>query len=137
EVLRTQYAELLKKEQESQLATNLEKQQGGQQFRLIDPASLPSLPSSPKRLKMSLGGAAGGLVLGLALALLMEAKDTSFYTEKALVGVLGPQLVIGIPSISIESEERRRRWGNLFQWLCASGLVMVVAAAELYVYKRG
>ncbi len=56
EVLRQQYAELQKKEQESQLATNLEKQQGGQQFRLIDPASLPSLPSSPKRVKMSLGG---------------------------------------------------------------------------------
>ena len=45
EVLRQQYADLQKKEQESQLATNLEKQQGGQQFRLIDPASLPAVPS--------------------------------------------------------------------------------------------
>ena len=71
-----------KKEQESQLATNLEKQQGGQQFRLIDAASLPILPSSPKRLKISLFGLAGGIVLGLALALFREMSDTSFHSEK-------------------------------------------------------
>ena len=64
EVLRQQYADLQKKEQESQLATNLEKQQGGQQFRLIDAASLPAVPSSPKRFKMSLSGAAAGAFLG-------------------------------------------------------------------------
>ncbi len=61
EVLRLQYSDLQKKEQESQLATNLEKQQGGQQFRLVDPASLPTLPSSPNRTKLSLGGAVGVL----------------------------------------------------------------------------
>ncbi len=133
EVLRQQYADLQKKEQESQLATNLEKQQGGQQFRLIDQASLPTVPSSPKRVKISLGGAAGGLALGLALAFLMEMRDTSFHTEKSLTKQLAPPFVLGIPLLPTRREERRRKFRSLFQWATASAMLLVVAAAEFYV----
>jgi DNA polymerase III alpha subunit len=136
EALRLEYADLLKKEQESQLATNLEKQQGGQQFRLIDPASLPSVPSSPKRLKMSLGGLAGGLGLGIALAFLMEMKDTSFYTEKELTKYLGPPFVLGVPVLLTTPEKHRRLQRNILQWIAASVIVLAVVASELYVYKR-
>jgi succinoglycan biosynthesis transport protein ExoP len=137
EALRLEYADLLKKEQESQLATNLEKQQGGQQFRLVDPASLPSVPSSPKRLKMSLGGLGGGLFLGLAVAFLMEMRDTSFHTEKELTRHLGPPFVMGIPLLPTPAEESRHKWLGVFQWLAASAMVLVVMVAEFYVYRRG
>ena len=137
EVLRQQYGDLQKKEQESQLATNLEKQQGGQQFRLIDPPSLPSLPSSPKRSQMSLGGAAAGLAVGLALALLMEMRDTSFRSEKDVIKHLTPPFVLGVPLISTRAEESRRKWLNSLQWLTAAGMLFVVAVAEFYVYRRG
>jgi len=137
EVLRQQYSELQKKEQESQLATNLEKQQGGQQFRLIDPASLPTVPSSPKRVQMSLGGAAGGFFLGLVLAFLMEMRDTSFYTEKDIAKHLGAPFVLGIPLLPTPKEQRRRKRSNLYQWAAASAIVLVVLAVELYVLRRG
>ena len=137
EVLRQQYSDLQKKEQESQLATNLEKQQGGQQFRLIDPASLPSVPSSPKRVKMSLGGAVGGFALGIALAFLMEMRDTSFHTEKALIKHLAPPFVLGIPPLPTIREDRQRHWRNTFQWVAASAMLLTILAAEFYVYKRG
>jgi succinoglycan biosynthesis transport protein ExoP len=137
EVLRQQYSELQKKEQESQLATNLEKQQGGQQFRLIDPASLPTVPSSPKRVQMSLGGAAGGFFLGLVLAFLMELRDTSFHTETDLAKHLGPPFVLGIPLLPTRKEERRHKRSNLYQWAAASAMILVVLAVELYVLRRG
>ena len=137
EVLRQQYADLQKKEQESQLATNLEKQQGGQQFRLVDPASLPTVPSSPKRVKISLGGAAGGFALGLALAFLMEMRDTSFHNEKDLTKHLDPPFVLGIPPLSTSREKHHRKLKNLCQWAAASAMLLTVLAAELYVYKHG
>ena len=137
EVLRLQYSDLQKKEQESQLATNLEKQQGGKQFRLIDAASLPLVPSSPKRAKLSLGGAAGGLALGLALALFMQMRDTSYYAEIDLTEHLAPPFVIGVPLLRTPKEESQRRWQNLFQWAAAAVMMLVVFAAELYVHRLG
>jgi len=136
EVLRQQYSDLQKKEQESQLATNLEKQQGGRQFRLIDPPSLPTVPSYPKRVKISLGGAAAGLALGFALALLMEIRDTSYHTESDLTKHLAPPFVLGIPLLPTPLEKRKKKWRNLLQWAAASVMVFAVLAAELYVYRR-
>jgi len=135
EALRQEFADLLKKEQESQLATNLEKQQGGQQFRLVDPASLPAVPSSPKRLKLSGGGAAAGLFLGLALAFVMEMKHSPFYTEKELTERLSPPLVLSIPLLPTPAEERARIRKGAFEWLAGSALVLVVLIAEFYVYR--
>ena len=137
EVLRQQYSELQKKEQESQLATNLEKQQGGQQFRLIDPASVPSVPSSPKRAKISLGGAGGGLALGLALAVLMQLRDTSYVDERDVTKHLGPPFVLGIPLLRTARELRRRKRNIALQFLSASTMLLLVCAAEFYVYKLG
>lgn len=134
EVLRQQYSDLQKKEQESQLATNLEKQQGGQQFRLVDPASLPAVPSSPKRAKTSLGGAGAGLVLGFALALLMEMRDTSFQYESEITKHLAPPFVLGIPLLPTPLEKRKKIWRDMFQWAAATAMVLVVLAAEFFVY---
>jgi polysaccharide biosynthesis transport protein len=137
EQLRLEYADLGKKEQESQLATNLEKNQGGQQFRLSDPPSLPVIPSSPKRLKLSVLSVAGGFGLGIAVALLFEMKDRSFHTEGEVTKRLGAPLVIGIPLVLTPSEKRAR--SRRYAVDAAVGFVMVVAVclAELFIYKRG
>ena len=137
DALRQEYAELQKKEQESQLATNLEKQQGGQQFRLIDPASFPMVPSSPKRLKLSLFAIIGGVALGLVLALLLEMRDTSFHSEKELMKEFPLPIVIALPLLPTAGEESRAWWIGKGRWLAGSTLTLMLLAAELYVYKRG
>ena len=138
EALRQEYADLQKKEQESQLATNLEKQQGGQQFRLVDPASLPAVPSSPKRKTLSLIGAAAGLVLGIGLALLMEMRDTSFHTENQIAAWFDPApFVLGIPDLPTPAERQKSILRTRLEWVAASTLLAAVSAAELFVYKRG
>jgi polysaccharide chain length determinant protein (PEP-CTERM system associated) len=137
EVLRAQYAELQKKEQDSQLATNLYKQQGGQQFRQIDPPSLPTVPTSPKRVKTSLSGLMFGLVLGVGLAFLMEMRDTSYHTELEVTEHLGLPFVIGIPVLPTPLEKRKKRWSMLLQWTAACAMLVVLMGAEFYVYTRG
>ena len=81
DLLKLHYGELLKKEQESQLATDLEKRQEGQQFRLADPPNLPTIPSSPKRLKISLVGLLAGVICGCVLAFLVDLRNSSFHSE--------------------------------------------------------
>jgi polysaccharide chain length determinant protein (PEP-CTERM system associated) len=137
EALRQEYADLQKKEQESQLATNLEKEQGGQQFRLVDPPVLPSKPSSPKRFKLSLAAVAGGLFLGIALALFLELRDTSFYSEKELSGFLEPPFVVGIPALPTRAETQGQRRALVLQAIAGSVMASIIALSELYIYKRG
>ena len=62
---KSNYDSLLQKQMQSQLATSLEQRQQGEQFRIIDPPSLPEKPSAPNRLMFSLGGLFAGALLGL------------------------------------------------------------------------
>ena len=57
------YDDLLKKKNQSAMATSMELLQQGERFRIIDPPSLPIKPSFPDRLKFC----GIGLVVGLAL----------------------------------------------------------------------
>lgn len=76
------YNDLLKKRQNSAMATDLEHQQESETFRVLDPPSLPAKPSSPKIPMLAGGGFGGGLVLGLAILYLLAISDKSYHTER-------------------------------------------------------
>lgn len=76
------YNELLSKKTQSEMATDLERRQQGEQFRVMDPPNLPEKPSYPDRLTFAIGGLVGGLGLGFGIALLIELLDKSLRTEK-------------------------------------------------------
>lgn len=76
------YDDLLGKKNQSKMATDLEKRQEGEQFTMVDPANLPDAPFSPKRGIFLGGGLAFGLFLGLALAGLLEFRDTTLRSER-------------------------------------------------------
>lgn len=75
------YNSLLKKMDESSMATALEHRQEGEQFRVMDPPNLPDAPYFPSRTKFAGAGLAGGLMLGLLLAALLEYRDATLRTE--------------------------------------------------------
>jgi polysaccharide chain length determinant protein (PEP-CTERM system associated) len=76
------YTDLLKKRDLSAMASDLERQQQGEQFRILDPANLPDNPSFPQVPLFALGGLCGGMALGMALGLLLEMQDTSMRSER-------------------------------------------------------
>lgn len=131
------YDDLLSKVTQSEMATSLAQRQQGQQFRVIDPPSLPAKPSSPKRSKIALGGVVGGLFLGTALAFLIDSEDHSFYSDKNVAQRLKVAFVVGVPLLLTSAEDRRQSWRKKFEWLAVTALLMLVVAAEFYVYRRG
>jgi polysaccharide chain length determinant protein (PEP-CTERM system associated) len=76
------YNSLLKKMNDSSMATALEQRQQGEQFVIMDAPNLPDEPSFPNRLIFAGGGFAGGLMLGLLIAALLEYRDTSLRNER-------------------------------------------------------
>lgn len=138
--LKQDYADLLAKESQSQMSADLEKRQEGQQFRLVDRPSLPTVPSSPNRIKISLGGAAAGIGLGLALAFIMGTLDRTFHSEEAISRSFTVPLVVGVPMLLTSYEERSRARKRAFEWVAGSGLVLAVLLSQLYefyLYRHG
>ena len=58
------YDDLLKKKEQSVMATSMEETQQGERFTMLDPPSLPSKPDFPNRLKFCGFGLGVGLALG-------------------------------------------------------------------------
>jgi polysaccharide chain length determinant protein (PEP-CTERM system associated) len=100
------YNDLLKKRDQSAMATDLDLRQEGEQFRVLDPANLPDKPSFPNRPLFALGGFGGGLALGVAIAFLLEKKDTSMRTERDIEFTLHLPVLAMVPAIEPLSEKK-------------------------------
>ena len=103
------YNDLLKKRDQSGMATDLERRQEGEQLRVMDPASLPDEPSFPKKPLFAGGGSALGLALGLALALGFEKGRKRIRTERDVAYYLGAPPFALIPLIEIVGNGRHMR----------------------------
>lgn len=136
ELYKQDYEGLLNKQLSAQLTANLEEQQAGQHFRLVDPPSLPSVPSGPKRAKISLGALAGGLALGVVLAFLLDLRTKSFHTEDEVKHAFDAPLVVGVPLVMTPEEMNKRKWRRGVEWVAVILLLVVVGAAELFVILR-
>lgn len=110
------YDELLDNRNESQMSTDVERGQKGEQFQIQDTATLPDAPSFPNRLLFALGGLGGGMGLGLGLLLVVEARDKSLRTDRDVKHYLGLPTLVIVPTL--ESRENAppsfwRRWGKV------------------------
>ena len=62
------YDSLLSKKNQSEMATDLEKTQQGEHFRMLDPPNLPVRPDKPNRLRLCGLGLMVGLIFGAGAA---------------------------------------------------------------------
>ena len=131
------YDSLLKKQMQSQMATNLEKRQEGQQFQALDPPNLPQRPYWPDRMKFSLGGLGAGLALGIVMAAFMEVVDGRVRSEKDLKTLLAQKVLVSIPHISEGGERRRQVWRYVFEGTAVVILLGLVAAGNALSFFKG
>jgi uncharacterized protein involved in exopolysaccharide biosynthesis len=108
------YNDLLAKKNQSEMATNLERRQQGEQFRVMDPANLPEKPTFPNRPLFAGGGLAAGLFVGIGIALLLEMKDKSLHTERDVQQFLKLPTLALLPTVDgSDIAPRRRRFGRI------------------------
>jgi polysaccharide chain length determinant protein (PEP-CTERM system associated) len=133
--LQTAYASLLMKREDSQIAANLERRQIGEQFRILDAASMPERPFNQlQRLAVMGSGAGVGLILGLAIVGLIEYRNTSFRREEDVYKTLSLPVLALVPVMTSDRErravKRRRRLLDL------AGTVALVAAMAVIAFWR-
>jgi polysaccharide chain length determinant protein (PEP-CTERM system associated) len=118
--LKSLYDSLLKRKLEADIAVSMEKKQKGEQFRVIDPAKVPSYPVSPDVKKILLAVLALGLGLGGGLAYLVEMMDTSYRTPDEIQKELKLPILVSIPFRHTKKEIRARRRNEVLK---AAGVV--------------
>jgi polysaccharide chain length determinant protein (PEP-CTERM system associated) len=124
DTLQKVYADLLAKKENSQISANLERQQVGEQFKVIDPARLPEEPFSPNRGRLALLAAVIGLFLAVGVLGVLEYRDTTLRTEDEIVRTLVLPVIAAIPLLTAVADARRRRRNEIL--LGAATAVTVV-----------
>jgi len=128
------YTGLLEKREASKLAANVERQQIGEQFKILDPARVPERPFSPNRRLIMAAGSAVGLVLGLAVIVLLEYRDGTFKNEEDVHRVLQIPVLALVPLMTSEMERRLKRRRALLVGF-ALVVMMIGSAAAVVIWK--
>ena len=134
---RSNYESLLKKRNDSELATSLERRQQGEHFRILDPPSFPVKPYFPNRLKLSAIGLVVGLMLGGTVSAGAELIDDRLYAEKELQELLPVEVISAIPPITTVDEDQNNRRVVWIGWAATVLVFAVIAAGFAISYLRG
>ena len=105
------YNDLLAKRSESEMQTDMERRQQGEQMRLLNPANLPDSPSFPVRWLFAAGGLGGGLALGMGLALWIELRDKAIRDEKDVEAVMELPTLVSVPWLGPELVGKMEKYG--------------------------
>jgi uncharacterized protein involved in exopolysaccharide biosynthesis len=123
EITLTKFKELLGKEFDSQLSENMERKQKGEQFQVVDPASLPRNPVGPNRPRLLFVGLVLGLAAALGAAFLIENLDTSIRGNEDLDGMTNLPLLAMLPVVPSR--------GNILELRQARTMLLLYSAGVL------
>lgn len=125
------YREILAKRQEAELASNLESNQAGEKFTLIEPPVIPEEPAKPNRLAIGLLGALLSMAGSVGSGALAESLDTRVYGRNGVTRLLGVPPLAVIPKLETEASksQRRSRWA-----MVAAALLAVVTLVLLAIH---
>jgi uncharacterized protein involved in exopolysaccharide biosynthesis len=106
------YNDLLSKKAQAEIQTAMEREQQGEQMRVQRAADLPDSPSFPNRIMFAGGGLAGGLAIGLGLAMWLEFRDKSVRTEADVMAIMDLPVLSQLPWVGAEHASKNGKTGK-------------------------
>lgn len=114
------YDDLLKKKDDSVMATSMEQLQQGERFTMLDPPNLPAKPDFPNRLKFCALGLGVGVLLGLIVAGGFEFVDDRLHNEQEIKALLPITVVTEIPEVVSPLDEEKSKRRVTLGWVTAA-----------------
>lgn len=134
---KSSYDDLLKKKNDSAMATSMELLQQGERFRILDPPSLPLKPSFPNRLKFCAIGLAVGLMFGAGVVAVAEMMDDRVYDEKELRKLLPTSVLSELPVVQDINDEQKANKSSRLAWAATAIVALAIAAGSAVSYLKG
>jgi len=130
------YNSLLNRKLEAEISMSMEKKQKGEQFKIIDPAKIPSEPVSPDLKKILLLGVLIGLCLGGGLAFLIETITGAYSTPDEIKNDLQMAVLVSLPTQYTEKELKNIKKKNILAYI-ATGLGFILSAIGIVFLIKG
>jgi len=137
--LRRSYDDLLSKKLQAEVSRNLEKQQSGEQFQILDPAHLPESPYVPNRPKIFGFAVIAAFLVGFGGAIGLEFFDTTIRGTKEFKYFSNLPVLAAIPSIQDTAYMRslaiRRAavYGGLITFTSAVTVFLIVYGGKVRI----
>lgn len=139
-IIKKNYEDLVARRQSAVMSGELDVASGIADFRLIDPPRVSPKPVAPNRLALLPLALLGSLVAALGVAFIASQLRPVFSDVNELRAKTGLPL-LGVVSMSLSEEERRRESRSMFQFFGASvslvGLFVVGLAAMAFIARQG
>jgi len=134
DLVKVRFVDLSEKLSRAEIAQDMEGRKQGETLELLDPASLPTTPTEPKRPMVILMGGTFGLVLGIIIAGVREMKDTSLKNLKDVRAYTQMSILGSVPLLENDFVVRRRRRLAWLSWTTACLAAAVVMSGSVVYY---
>ncbi|MFO7578978.1 MAG: chain length-determining protein [Nitrosomonas halophila] len=112
-VNKANYEKLLERRASAEISGELTSTTGLMSFRIIDPPTVPDIPSGPDRKKLFSVVFLGALLGGIAVSFIISQIRPTFHSQGGLREVTGLPILGTVPMIWTEQEKKKRK-GRLF-----------------------
>jgi uncharacterized protein involved in exopolysaccharide biosynthesis len=128
------YQTMLQKQDLTAQNNDLIQRKAGEKLEMLDSPSLPTTKFSPNRLMIVGGGLAASFLIGLALAGVQEAKDSSLKNLKDVRAYTNLPVLCSIPLLENTLLVKRKKRITYLAWSAAlvTGLVAICIALAYY-----
>jgi polysaccharide biosynthesis transport protein len=128
------YDDLLKKKDESEMATSMEQLQQGERFTILDPPSFPAKPDFPNRLKFCGMGLGVGVALGLLVAGTFEFMDDRLHSESEIKSLLPMAVISEVPEVASPLDESLAKKRMALGWATTALVFVSILAGSVFTY---
>jgi succinoglycan biosynthesis transport protein ExoP len=129
------YREVRQKQMAAKLSENLEDEQKGERFTLIDPPLAPEEPSSPNRPLLVGFGFAIAVAAGLGLIMLLEGLDGTVRSRRELEGLLEVAPLAVLPWMPAPAELTQQRRQLRVVLIAVAGLCVLALVLTHLFYR--
>jgi succinoglycan biosynthesis transport protein ExoP len=121
------YDDLKNRQMSAQMAQNLQEQNKGERFSLIDPPLMPDKPIKPNRYKILVLGFFLALAGSGGMAMMLESFDKRVRGADALALIMNQRPLVSIPFIATQEDLVQKK--SITKYAVAAAVVMLFLAA--------
>lgn len=131
---KTAYAEIKTKLDNSKIAKNIEMENKGERFVLVEAPVFPKKPIEPNRILIIVAGFFGAIAFAVALAILTETLDKRVRGVDTLASIMKIQPMATIPYITNKAELSRKKYIVIYTVVgILASLLFVMAIVHFFV----